>query len=158
VDGSVRDGHTIEDGVLDNSVVQVLNVPTFEDRGIIEFDISSLSGPISAAKLKLSVFASNGPYPFTIDAFAYQGDGVLAADDWDRGSLFTAFEYIGEPAVTLDVTVPLQDLISAGATFAGFNFRFSVPSSIDLNGPFVAFNSLEYGPAAVLEVTGQSSQ
>jgi hypothetical protein len=155
-DGSVRDGRTIEDGVLDNSVVQVLNVPVFEDRGIIEFDISSLSGPIWEAKLKLSVYASNGPYPFTIGATAYQGDGVLAANDWNLGRLFTSFQYSGEPAVTLDVTAPLQALISSGATFAGFNFRFSVPSSIDLNGPFVAFNSREYEPAAVLEVTGQS--
>jgi hypothetical protein len=148
-DGSVRDGSF----VLDNSVVQVLHVPSFEDRGIIEFNISNILGPVSEAKLKLSVYASMGPFPFPIGVFAYPGDGALTVDDWDRGTPFTSFEYAGEPTVTLDVTAPLQALASSGATFAGFNFRFSVPSTITQNGPFVAFNSMEYGPAAVLEVT-----
>jgi hypothetical protein len=151
VDGIVQDGNL----VLDGSIVQVLHVPSMEHRGIIEFNISSLSRSISSAKLKLSVFASTGPYPFDIGAFAYAGDGMLSADDWDRGTPFTSFEYAGETRVTLDVTSVLQGIIASGADFAGFNFRFSVPSPIPLNGPFVAFRSLEFGPAAVLEVTGQ---
>jgi hypothetical protein len=153
VDGIVRDGRD----ELEGSVVQVLHVPQFEDRGIIEFDISNLSGPVSNAKLKLSVFASMGPFPFAIGAFTYPGDGVLLVDDWDRGTLFTTFQYAGETTVTLDVTSVLQPLVASGVAFAGFNFRFLVPSSISLNGPFVAFNSIEIGPAAVLEVTTQGS-
>jgi hypothetical protein len=151
VDGIVRDGNE----VLDGSIVQVLHVPSMEDRGIIEFNISSLSRSISSAKLKLSVFASTGPYPFAIGAFAYAGDGMLSADDWDSGTPFTSFQYAGETRVTLDVTRVLQGLVASGADIAGFNFRFSVPSPIPLNGPFVAFRSIEHGPAAVLEVTGQ---
>jgi hypothetical protein len=92
-----------------------------------------------------------------VDVFAYPGDGVLSRNDWDRGTLLTSFEYAGEATVTLDVTAPLQALVPSGATFAGFNFRFSVPSPIDQNGPFVAFNSTEYGPAAVLKVTTQET-
>jgi hypothetical protein len=152
-DGIVRDGSI----VIDGSIVQVLHVPQFEDRGIIEFNISNLPGPVSQAKLKLSVFASRGPFPFAIGVFAYPGDGVLSVDDWNRGNLFTSFQYTGQPTVTLDVTAPLQALVTSSAAFAGFNFRFSVPSPIALNGPFVAFNSMEFGPAAVLEVTTRGS-
>ena len=151
VDGIVRDGND----VLEGSAVQVLHVPQFEDRGIIEFNISNLSGPVSKAKLRLRVYASTGPFPFAIGVFAYPGDGVLSVEDWGRGSMFTSFQYAGEATVTLDVTAPLQTLVASGATFAGFNFRFSVPSPITLNGPSVGFNSVEYGPAAVLEVTTQ---
>ena len=151
VDGFVRNGNLVQDG----SIVQTLHVPSMEDRGIIEFNISGLSRSISSAKLKLSVFASTGPYPFTIGVFAYRGDGMLSVDDWDSGAPFTSFQYAGETRVTLDVTTVLQGLVASGADIAGFNFRFSVPSPIPLNGPFVAFRSIEFGPAAVLEVTGQ---
>jgi hypothetical protein len=151
VDGIVRDGNQ----VLDGSIVQALHVPSMEDRGIIEFNISSLPRSISSAKLKLVVYASMGPYPFAIGAFAYAGDGVLSSDDWDSGAPFTSFRYAGEARVTLDVTRVLQGLVASGADIAGFNFRFSVPSPIPLNGPFLAFRSIEYGPAAVLEVTGK---
>jgi hypothetical protein len=141
--------------VVEQSPVQVLNAPQFEDRGIIEFNISNLSGPVSKATPRLSVYASSGPFPFAIGGFAYPGAGVLSVDDWDRGSMFTSFQYAGEATVTLDVTAPLQTLVASGTAFVGFNFRFSVLSPITLNGPSVAFNSLEYGPAAVLEVTTQ---
>ena len=148
-DGFLRQGS----GVLDGSVIQVLHVPSLNDRGIIEFQISNVSDPVAQATLKLSVYGSHGPYPFTIDVFAYPADGVLSFDDWDRGTLLTSFEYTGAATVTLDVTAPLQALVSSGARFAGFNLRFSVPSTISLNGPFVAFNSTELGPAPVLDVT-----
>jgi hypothetical protein len=150
VDGIVRDGTT----VLDGSVVQALHVPQFEDRGVIEFDISGISGHLTRAKLNLSVYASNGPYPFTINVFAYPGDGVLSSSDWDTGTLITTFKYAGATSVMLDVKAALRALARSGATFAGFRFEFAVPSSISLNGPFIAFNSNEYGPAAILQLIG----
>jgi hypothetical protein len=155
-DGSVRTG-SLGSFVLDNSVVQVLNVPSFEDRGVVEFDTRNLSLPVQQAQLKLSVFASNGPFPFTVQVFAYSGNGVLDFNDRDSGTLVTSFAYAGETTVTLDVTSAVRDLVSGGAPFVGFNFRIPVVSPIDLNGPFVAFNSMEYPPAAVLEVTEQPS-
>jgi hypothetical protein len=149
VDGSIRDGvpfsakDGIPDSTLDLSVVQALDVPNFEDRGIIEFSLSGLSQPILNAELVLPVFSSNGPYPFTIDVFGYAGDGVLTLSDWAQGSHLTSFSYSGEQIVTLDVTSFISSAVAAGDAFAGFNFRFAVPSSINLNGPFVAFGSLE---------------
>jgi hypothetical protein len=151
VDGIVRDGTT----TLDGSVVQALHTPLLEDRGIIEFDISKLSGRIKGAKLNLKVFASTGPYPFAVNVYAYPGDGLLSTSDWDRGTLLTTFSYAGQTSVTLEVTAALRALVASGATFAGFNFRFAVPSPISLNGPFVAFNSNEYGPPAILQLIGR---
>jgi hypothetical protein len=155
VDGTVRDGldspkDGTPDAVLENSIVQALDVPQFEDRGIIEFDISSLSPSIQRVELTLTIFGSNGPFPFTIDVFTYAGNGILSLSDFNAGALFTSFEYSGQTTVTLDVTKFIKGLTTSGSMFAGFNFQFAVPSSITLNGPFVAFNSLEFLPAAQL--------
>jgi hypothetical protein len=155
VDGIVRDGldqpkDGVPDAVLEGSIVQSLNVPQFEDRGIIEFDISSLSQPVTRVDLILNIFGSNGPFPFTIDVFTYTGNGVLSLEDFNMGSFFTSFRYSGESSISLDVTPFIESLVASGQNFAGFNFRFAIPSSISLNGPFVAFNSLEFPPAARL--------
>jgi hypothetical protein len=162
VDGWVRDGLNFpKDGVPDtvspNSIVQVLDVDRpmnpFEDRGIIEFDISSVT-VVTAATLHLTEHGSTGPFPFTVDAFVYSGDGVLALTDFNAGTLFTSFAYSGESSVSLDVTSVVDDLVTSGAGFAGFNLQFAIPTTIPLNGPFVSFHSLELGPAASLEITG----
>jgi hypothetical protein len=82
VDGSVRNALT----VLEFSTVQALNVPTMEDRGIIEFDMRSITGPVLKATLVLREFASTGPYPFRIDVYGYRGNGRLEVEDWARGT------------------------------------------------------------------------
>lgn len=154
VDGSIRDGN--KDGnpdiTLDNSGVQLLDIPSFEDRGIIEFSLSGLSKPIFNARLVLPVFGSMGPFPFRVDVFSYTGDGALTLSDWAQGTPLTSFSYSGEQVVTLDVTSFINSAVAAGDAFAGFNFQFAVPSSIDFNGPFVTFRSLELPPAASLRI------
>jgi hypothetical protein len=147
IDGSVRDGTT----VLENSVVQTLHVPSFEDRGIIEFDLRGVSGAVYKATLRLTVYASNGPFPFRVDLYGYQANGRLDVDDWGRGALINSFQYAGEPTLVLDVTSRVQALKSAGAKRVGFNFRAEA-SDIEMNGPFVAFHSNEYPPRAVLKI------
>ena len=155
VDGIIRDGGPFgakdgnPDAVLDGSVVQTLHVPSFEDRGVIEFDLSGLSQQINV-ELVLPVFSSNGPFPFTIDVFGYAGDGALTVSDWGQGTLLTSFSYSGEQTVSLDVTSFIRNAVAAGDEFAGFNFRFAGPPVI---GPFVAFRSLEFPPTAFLNIT-----
>lgn len=165
-DGVVRDGlyspkDGIGDDVMERVVVQVLDVErdslSFEDRGIIEFYVSEVSGSITNATLELSVFSSNGPYPFNIDVFTYAGDGILSLNDFNAGTLYRTFEYSGENTVQLDVTSFLQSIVSSGEQYAAFNFQFAEPSTIPLNGPYVAFNSLEYPPAAKLTIISESS-
>ena len=161
VDGVVRDGlDSPKDGIADvimaNVVVQVLDVERdimpFEDRGILEFDLSTLSGPITSATLDLNVFSSNGPYPFNVDVFTYTGDGILSLNDFNVGTLFHTFGYSGEKTVQLDATPFIKTIVSSGDQYAGFNLQFAEPSTIPMNGPFVAFNSLEYPPAATLTI------
>ena len=55
--------------------------------------------------------------------------------------------------VSLDVTPFIQTLYASVDDFAGFNFQFAVPTNIEMNGPFVGFNSLEFPPAAKLNLT-----
>jgi len=147
IDGFVENGNL----AVDNSIVQTLRVPSFEDRGIIEFDLRKFSGPVLRATLRLPVYGSTGPYPFRVDLYGYRGNGRLEANDWDRGTFITSFAYAGEPSIVLDVTSKVQAMKSAGASYAGFNFR-TEPSDIEFNGPFVAFNSNEYPPRAVLNI------
>jgi hypothetical protein len=155
-DGDVSDGGAgaIKDGNPDRidwvTTVQTMNVPSQEDRGIIEFDISALPTNLSPLTLNLHVFAKNGPFPFTIDVYTYAGDGSLSLGDFNAGSFFKSFEYSGASSVTIDVTSCIEDLQSSGSVFAGFNFRFAVPSTIAMNGPFVAFTSFENGGAATI--------
>lgn len=164
VDGTVMDGlHSPKDGIADNIldsvVVQVLDVERasmpFEDRGIIEFDVSTLSSPITSASLDLSVFGSNEPYPFEVDVFIYSGDGILSIDDFNSGTPFYTFEYSGESTVQLDVTSQIKSIVASGGRYAGFNFQFAEPSTIPMNGPFVAFNSIEVPPAATLTILSE---
>lgn len=158
VDGTIQDAfkNGIPDTVLEGSIVEALDVPSFEDRGIIEFSLAGVSQPIFKAELVLPVFASNGPFPFTVDVFGYTGDGVLTLSDWFQGSLLTSFSYSGEQTVTLDVTSFINSRVAAGDAFVGFNFQFAVPSNINLNGPTIAIGSLEFPPAASLRINESS--
>ena len=152
IDGFIRDGNL----VVDNSVVQTLHVPSFEDRGVIEFDLRRFSGPVLRAMLRLPVFGSKGPYPFRVDLYGYRANATLDIGDWDRGTFITSFQYAGEPEVVLDVTSKVRGMISTGTDFAGFNFR-AERSDIDDNGPYVAFNSREYPPRTVLNIRTEAA-
>ena len=148
VDGSIRDGSL----VVSNLPLDVLHVPTLESRAIIEFRIPGSAGGVTRATLTLHVNEANGPFPFTVAALSYAGDGALSVQDWDRGTALASFSYGGETSIKLDVTTALKSLAASGATFMGFNLRFAVPSQVPLNGPFVSFTSIEVGPPAELEV------
>jgi hypothetical protein len=155
IDGAIespRDG--TPDYIWENWVVETLlassSSRSFERRGIIEFDISGLPHNSEHLILSLPVFRSFGPYPFKVDAYTYAGDGVLALTDFSAGIYFKSFDYSGEPMVAIDVTLQVSELQASGSKFAGFNFRLADPSSIPPNGPYLAFNSLEFGPAATL--------
>ena len=152
VDGSVRGYPDIDIHVLENSVVEVLSTPLMGSRGIIEFSLADTSEPAETATLELQVFSSVGPYPFTIDAYAYAGDGALTLDDWNLGTKFASFEYTAQRHVSLDVKAVLREALLHHDQFLGFNLRFAVPSTIKYNAPFVGFNSLEYPPAPQLRI------
>ena len=149
-DGSIRDATT----VIDGSVVQAANVANFEDRGVIEFDLHGITGSLVRATLILRVYGSNGPYPFRLDVFGYPGNGRLDVADWSRGTRVMHLPFAGDSLLRLDVTASVRSLLSAGAGFAGFSFR-AEHSDATLNGPFVAFRSMEYPPAGRLRIVTQ---
>ena len=152
-DGDAKDG--VPDLVISGSVIQALDGPGMEDRAVIEFDISSLAGPVSSAALTSKVFNALGPFPFTLDLYGYttSANGLVELNDWSTGSLIASINYAGENEVDIDVTAFVNSAIGAGEGNVGFRFEFAVPSAIELNGPYVAFNSLEIGPAASLELS-----
>ena len=150
VDGIVEDSAL----VVDRSVVQAVNVPNFEDRGIMEFDVRDITGPVSRAWLILRVYGSNGPYPFRLDVFGYRGNGILEVADWGRGTRVMHLPFAGDSLLKLDVTASVRALLSGGADFVGFSFRVE-HSDVFPNGPFVAFRSREYPPAGRLRILMQ---
>ena len=160
IDGGILDGYIYsvgfvpKDGVPDqidgDQSVQVDNSDLIEERGIMEFNVSGFSDPVTSAYLKLYAIAQSGPYPFNMALFGYSGDGALGASDFNAGSSLTPFAYNGESGFLFDVTPFLQNIKTADDDFAGFNLRKTDVSSVQTSSPYVAFGSLEYPHAAEL--------
>src|SRR5258705_14017528 len=146
VDAFIRDGFgPAKDGspeeVVDGGVatVQVLNVPDFEDRGIMEFGLPPVLSPatVANARLILPVYSSLGPYPLALDIYAYAADGAANLSDFALGVHVGSFSYTGGASISLDVTEAVKNL--AGRTaYIGFNFRLPF-SPISLNVPLFSF-------------------
>ena len=160
-DGSARDGlYEIKDGIpdyfSDGSGIQVLNVDRavqpFEDRGIFEFDLSSMPDTFVTAILELSVANGLGPYPFTLVLANYVGDGVASINDFSAGVDVASVEYNGEATIAISVTSSMELHMDAGDSYAGFVLRFDPATTIEINGPFVYLGSLESPPAATLKI------
>ncbi|MEQ9638451.1 MAG: PEP-CTERM sorting domain-containing protein [Alphaproteobacteria bacterium] len=103
----------------------------FEQRGIVEFDLSSISGFVLSATLEMSLHGGGGgaDTSFTVDILTYEGDGVAGLDDYGAGAFFKAEEYQSneccDPATDhfIDVTLAIRDLVDNAAGFAGFNVQ-----------------------------------
>jgi hypothetical protein len=164
VDAFIRDGlgpakDGTPDTVIDGGValVQVVNVPNFEDRGIIEFGLPSVLFPATVrnARLILPVYGSMGPYPLALDTYAYPGDGAANLSDFAAGVHAGSFSFTGEQTVTLDVTEAVANL-AGRAAYIGFNLRLPL-SPINLNGPVIAFGSREFGSPAKLVINDEDA-
>lgn len=153
-----KDG--IPDFDADGTILQVLNVANnvvfgkpYEDRTILEFDVSGFSLAASAVVLRLNVYSANGPFPLKVDVYGYVGDGATSLGDWSAGTPRASFSYTGGATIDVDVTSFVRDeVVAGGHTFAGFNLRAGDPA-YDGSEPFpyLVLRSLENGPAATLE-------
>jgi hypothetical protein len=150
VNGFVRD--SFADGVPDsvNPVVieiqKLDNTGNPEDRGVIEFDISGLSSPVTLATLNLLTVIDTIDPPWTVSVSGYAGDGVLGLDDFANTAGVTSFVIHTETSFSVDVTPFINSMITAGETFAGFNLRIaSVPG-------FLVFSPNGTGPLPELSV------
>ena len=108
-------------------------VPESEARGILEFHIANIPGPVAHAELTLPFVGQISVPPIVgIGLFAYAGDGIVTLSDFASGSLVSvnhALPVIPPPAggsITFDVTQALNSLIAAHATYAGFNLRIGL--------------------------------
>ena len=119
------------------SVFQAGNFPNagpvgVEDRGFVEFDISS-APMISSAILTFTLARNDGSLDNTYQVYGYSGDGVvnLSSGDFNAGSLVGGF-VVGSQArgttFSVDVTSIVMSLISNNDTHAGFGLR-SLPQS-----------------------------
>ncbi len=136
-------------------VVSYLNVktsPMLEDRTLLEFNVSGLSGTILLATLDLSFGNLDYPEPpdGIIDVFTYVGDGVVIADEFYAGGTTPFVSFVGENDpeygygygyISIDVTSAVQDVLTAGEEFIGFRLstetddRFTVGWSIGVPDP-----------------------
>lgn len=140
--GSFRDQNShpgtieLEDGFFESFVI-VNAFPSIgsygsEDRAIIEFDVGSLGGPVLSASLDLVLTANSGDPASTLEysVYPFAGNGIVDfsdAGDWSAGTYAGSFTIAGEPVgtvISIDVTAAVNQRISDGDQFAGFNLRF----------------------------------
>ena len=96
-----------------------------DDRGIFEFDISSLSGSYSSAVLSLRT-ANNSVKTSTIELFGYTGDGAISVDDWGAGTFLSSVTYVNPTdfsIVSFDVTDFINTMIATTDQWAGIAMR-----------------------------------
>jgi hypothetical protein len=143
IDAGIRDGvEALQDGGV--GVLQALNVTGFEERALVEFRFGFATPPVTSAKLRLDVYTALGPFPLPLSLYAYSGDGSASLSDFDAGTFAGSLAYSNQSSVVFDVTGAVSNLVAAGSGYAGFILRVSERSTINLNGPFVAFYSMDY--------------
>jgi hypothetical protein len=130
---SLNDGAT----VIPLDYAAIKNFPSLQDRTIANFDISGLPpgarhGAAMVATLKIPIY-NDFPYPLhyngaphagTLDLYVFAGNGAVAADQWDAGSLLHTFSLSdGVQTLSLDITSTLHQFMDDGATFVSFSLR-----------------------------------
>ena len=112
--------------------------PETEARGIVEFSIASIPGPVGHAELQLPIVGSVSVRS-GLGLFSYAGDGAVTASDFASGSLVSVYPLGLNPpppngSITFDVTNALNTLIAAHASYAGFNLRIGTGSGVSGEG------------------------
>jgi len=166
VDAIIYDGEPFgaRDGVADRfsdftGGLDVFNVAPLEAQSVIEFLAVRLNEPVVSARLVLPIFQTNGPFPIRVDLYAYAADDAISLADFAAGASVATVGYSNQTRLVFDVTGVVSEFSAAGVSRIGFNLRVPDVSPVLVNGPFVAFTSLEskdyfpyldYQPAALL--------
>jgi hypothetical protein len=109
-----------------------------EDRGVVEFNISSVGSAVGQAVLNITLSRNSGVAANTYFVYGYAGDGSvsLLSGDFGAGSgnLLGTFVVTNQSAGTVfdvDVTAYLNTLLGQGADYIGFNVRRSAGPNND---------------------------
>ena len=130
--GYIRDANLDGSGdqIFPTGLIQIFKTPDYEERGIFEFDLTGIPGPVGHARLSLYVQQAGGAFvPLPLGVFAYAGDGALTLADFAAGTQVASIDLPNIPLpppatlVTIDVTAGINSLIAAHAHFAGLNLR-----------------------------------
>ena len=118
--------------LLDFLPVQYGEMPgewLFDDRTILEFNISGLTETILFASLDFGLDNFDpDPPDGIIDVYNFTGDGIVTLDDFDAGGDVPFTSFIGlDGDVSIDVTLLLQDAMISGDPF--LSFRLSTITS-----------------------------
>ena len=117
-----------------------------EDRTVLEFDISGLSGTLPPITLDLDlVNIDPGPPDGVMDVFVFTGDGVVTPDEFFAGgpTPFTSFVAATDALYPVDVTAAAQAAVDVGDSFIGFRLsttdtdRFWLGSVLALAEPII---------------------
>ncbi|MBI3450862.1 MAG: hypothetical protein HY049_18350 [Acidobacteria bacterium] len=105
-------------------------VPGSEDRVVVEFDISGLSGTIPTTTLGVGydILAGTG---VAFHLSAYEGDGAVTPSDFSAGALVAEIPLSANfTALSLNVTAAVQAAMDAHQTFIGFRISGENASSL----------------------------
>ena len=95
-----------------------------EDRGILEFDITSITSGIQSAFLEFEISGPNSVG--IINIYAYSGNGLLDLVDFSEISTLVSQPLLSGVGVhSIDVTSAVQGLLGASSGYAGFVIAMS---------------------------------
>ncbi len=167
VDGNIVDQPV--DGIFDRIVDAGLTISPksfggtepYNQRAIMEFDLSELPTGIQLESASLRMTAFNGTSGNKFLMHGYEGDGVIDLQDASASQTLTDVKIReSKPsAVTFDVTEYTNSLLSRGVAYLGLSLRGEERS----NNAYLDFGASEYAQGAptltiTLRSSGESNQ
>ncbi|MDT4289654.1 hypothetical protein RO575_08790 [Methylomonas sp. MO1] len=93
-----------------------------EDRTLVHFDISGLTGILPSSSLSIPI-ESLDPEPGIFKIYSFAGDGVVSTDEWNMGTLFHVFTDVYGGFLSIDTSILLQTAVDNGESYLSFSFR-----------------------------------
>ena len=130
---------------------QIKEGGSFEDRVVLEFDMTLFPRPFETAKVVLwfDNFNEGGPVG-VVDLFDYEGNGIADETDFDAGTVpYTCFEHNEDPPwkVFVDLAGAFEQAIDDDVPFLGFRLStetedtFVLASSAGMRAPILQVKS-----------------
>ena len=134
-ESGIRDFHNGDGPFL----LGFLAVKLTEDRTLLEFDVSGLSGIVPTTTLNLPLEdIDQGGAVGTIDVSTFFGNGTITASDFNSGIFFgSVSQNVTRDTQHLDVTAAVQAAVTAGQQFLGIRLSTTTDDRFDL-GEFAA--------------------